>query len=405
MELTSGPDGGVFVLDWSDAGECHEHTGVHRTSGRVYKIVFAENKKKQKKHELDDLRLWSSQALAEAHKASNDWFVRQARLELARRYAADEDISRAIQSLRSMFDASETDQVCSVRTLLTLHVIGGMDYNDLQLQLRHNDEHVRAWAIRLLTEGWTIDDAIGPTWNTEHVSGERIKQTELLLPSLVAMANEDSSALVRLTLASTLQRIPTDSRATLAAALVSRGEDADDHNLPLMVWYGLIPVAEADCGALVTAAKSCQLPLTLRLIARCLAEEIEDHPEALNDLLAVADKRDDNRFRESVLVGISEGLRGWQRTPKPSMWDQISSWNSAGTDSLILELSVVFGDGRALDELKDIATGKLAAEPATRLAALETLIQNKPDDLRSICESLLTDGHMNVLAVRRSVEL
>ncbi len=26
-----GPDGGVFVLDWSDTGECHERNGVHRT--------------------------------------------------------------------------------------------------------------------------------------------------------------------------------------------------------------------------------------------------------------------------------------------------------------------------------------------------------------------------------------
>jgi len=38
MELSYGPDGGVFVLDWSDTGECHEYSGVHRTSGRIYKI-------------------------------------------------------------------------------------------------------------------------------------------------------------------------------------------------------------------------------------------------------------------------------------------------------------------------------------------------------------------------------
>ena len=35
MDLTYGPDGGVYVLDWSDTGECHENTGVHRTSGRL----------------------------------------------------------------------------------------------------------------------------------------------------------------------------------------------------------------------------------------------------------------------------------------------------------------------------------------------------------------------------------
>src|SRR5690606_34180478 len=42
LDLGYGPDGGVFVLDWSDTGECHENTGVHRTSGRVYKVTYGE---------------------------------------------------------------------------------------------------------------------------------------------------------------------------------------------------------------------------------------------------------------------------------------------------------------------------------------------------------------------------
>ena len=40
LELGSGPDGSVFVLDWSDIGECHEPDGVHRSSGRIYKITY-----------------------------------------------------------------------------------------------------------------------------------------------------------------------------------------------------------------------------------------------------------------------------------------------------------------------------------------------------------------------------
>ncbi|HEX3870455.1 MAG TPA: PVC-type heme-binding CxxCH protein, partial [Pirellulales bacterium] len=33
LELGYAPDGSVYVLDWCDAGECHERDGVHRTSG------------------------------------------------------------------------------------------------------------------------------------------------------------------------------------------------------------------------------------------------------------------------------------------------------------------------------------------------------------------------------------
>ena len=30
-------------MDWSDTGECHDHTGVHRTSGRIYKFFHRKN--------------------------------------------------------------------------------------------------------------------------------------------------------------------------------------------------------------------------------------------------------------------------------------------------------------------------------------------------------------------------
>jgi putative membrane-bound dehydrogenase-like protein len=36
IDLSTGPDGNVYVIDWSDAGECHDNDGVHRTSGRIY---------------------------------------------------------------------------------------------------------------------------------------------------------------------------------------------------------------------------------------------------------------------------------------------------------------------------------------------------------------------------------
>ena len=32
----------AYTLDWSDTGECHDHTGVHRTSGRIYRFSYGE---------------------------------------------------------------------------------------------------------------------------------------------------------------------------------------------------------------------------------------------------------------------------------------------------------------------------------------------------------------------------
>ena len=42
IDLSYGPDGGVFILDWSDTGDCHDHDGVHRSSGRIYKVTYGD---------------------------------------------------------------------------------------------------------------------------------------------------------------------------------------------------------------------------------------------------------------------------------------------------------------------------------------------------------------------------
>src|SRR6187402_2307298 len=44
LELKYGPDGGVYLTDWCDTGECHDYDDVHRTSGRIYKITYGLTK-------------------------------------------------------------------------------------------------------------------------------------------------------------------------------------------------------------------------------------------------------------------------------------------------------------------------------------------------------------------------
>lgn len=396
MELSSGPDGAAFVLDWSDAGECHEHTGVHRTSGRIYKIQYTEGKAEP--IENLDLQKWTLGELVEAHDSSNHWFVRQARLELARRYHRAIDVGPALNSLKAILSDGEADSRRLVQALLSIHAAGGSEHIELVRHLDHRDEHVRTWAIRMLTETWPLDDALGPGFASP-ATMDRVRQScEIILPDLIRLAQNDKSALVRLTLASTLQRMPVDLRPAVAKALVTHAEDAEDHNLPLMIWYGLVPVAEENPDLLVDVASVCRIPKTLRLVSRCLAEQIESQPAAINALLILASSRSD--LRTTILTGMSEGLKGWRRAPKPEVWDKIVASGTPETRSLITELSVVFGDGRAMEDLKRILQGATQANSDTRMAALEALIQSRPDDLRSICEDLLSDQHLNVLAAR-----
>ena len=60
------------------------------------------------------------------------------------------------------------------------------------------------------------------------------------------MANNDASPFVRLYLASALQRLVPEDLVKVATGLVKRAEDSGDHNLPLLIWYGIEPVVSKD---------------------------------------------------------------------------------------------------------------------------------------------------------------
>jgi putative membrane-bound dehydrogenase-like protein len=410
IELGYGPDGGVFVLDWSDTGECHESTGVHRASGRIYKITYGQ----PKAIDVGDLASMSVSDLVKLHSHRNEWFVRQARVELAER-ALGSDVKAAKTELRQLFERSG-EVVIKLRALWSLFVIGAADENLLREQLRHPDEHIRAWAIRLLSDAWPLDTLMSqrPATTVDMFdfpsppSGERAQSENQNLPSpvlfkdLLRLAKADSSALVRLALASVLQRLPVSQRAQLAAPLLTHSEDANDHNLPLLIWYGLIPVGDSALMTLSELAADSRIPLTQKLIARRLAEDVEKNPEPLNALLKVAATRDE-LFQANILAGVAEGLRGWSKARKPPAWDalqkKIASTQNATLRERARDLSVIFGDGRALEEVKAIALDD-KADVRFRRTALQTLIDKRPPYLREICEQLLNVRFLNAVAVR-----
>ncbi|KAF0170623.1 MAG: membrane-bound dehydrogenase domain-containing protein [Limisphaerales bacterium] len=400
MELTYGPDGGVYVADWSDTGECHDSTGVHRTSGRIYKITHGEPKRPAN----TDLTKLSVPELVRLHTNANEWFARQARLQLIERAKVKDELASATTELRKLF-ANSKEVVHQLRVLWSLHALGAADEALLLVQLNHPDEHLRAWAVRLLTDTWPLDTVMSERPKSADLrSGAGSEPGGSVLKLLNQTATSDSSALVRLTLASALQRLPVSQyeRANLASCLLSHQEDATDHNLPALIWYGLIPVADRHPDALLFLTEQCRLPLTRRLIARRLAEDIEKNPSPVNLLLAVS-AGNSELFQTDILTGLGEGLAGWRKAKKPTTWDIFSkriehTTNTALRDR-VRDLSVVFGDGRALDEVKRVALAK-DGDMNARKAALQTLIESRPPDLRAVCEQLLGVRFLNTVAVR-----
>ncbi|MEK6235095.1 MAG: hypothetical protein N2C14_10305, partial [Planctomycetales bacterium] len=219
LELKYGPDGAVYVTDWSDTGECHERDahGSHHDSGRIYKITHGQPKSMAGL----DLAKKTNRELAALQLHRNDWHVRHARRLLHERAAAGDSMQDARQALAETFQ-SNPDVTRKLRAMWALRVTGGADAPWLLKQLEHPDEYVQAWAIRFLCEDKNPSDAA--------------------LEKFLRLGKESKSALVRLYLASALQRIPLGKRWGLARALLAHEEDATDQNLPLMLWYGVEPL-------------------------------------------------------------------------------------------------------------------------------------------------------------------
>jgi putative membrane-bound dehydrogenase-like protein len=399
MELSYGPDGSVYLIDWSDTGECHEHTGVHRTSGRVFKITYQGDDASPIGSAKSDLYAMPTDELVELRNHANEWYVRQARLELASRAAAGESMAEHGGGLFAGVD--QGDPVSAFRALMALESMGLADDELLVRYLNHRHETVRIWAIRLLTQDWPIDDCYGPLQVDALVAQRRAEQVTRLMQPLLAMATSDPAAAVRLTLASTLQRMPVETRLALASALAQRVEDSGDHNLPLMVWYGLMAVSDHQPDALARFATTSTWPLTARLAARRSAEQIADHPSAVQIVVDAAVHSQSAEVRGNLIQGMADGLRGWRKADRPASWDQLVAVVDAAGDAdmqqLVRELSLVFGDGRAVDQLKQIVMDD-ASEIGLRRSALQTLVQNNSDGLREICAGLLGDARLNVVA-------
>ena len=388
VDLGSGPDGGVFMLDWSDTGECHNANGIHRNSGRIYKIVYGDAKPPKPA----DLTALSDQELVQLQHSPNVYFVRQSRQLLQQRKAAGKDLLAIGMALCDQV-LHEQDGVLRLRALWAAYGIDACDEAFLTALLHDADEHVRIWALRLLT------DRLPMRGNATAAPAYAL--TAATRTSIAALARSEPSAAVRLALASALQRLPLGDVPLIAASLLAHGDDAGDHNLPQMLWYGIKDLAGANDQALVELAKMCEIPLVRRLIARRLGEEVESSPAGLSALLLLASSRD-AAFQADVVGGLGEAFKGWRKAAKPAGWDELNAKLANHPDTAIRdrarELNGLFGDAGALSENR-----KLALDHATpiekRRAALQSVIGNRPADLRELCLQLIADRDVNALAV------
>jgi putative heme-binding domain-containing protein len=159
-----------------------------------------------------------------------------------------------------------------------------------------------------------------------------------------------------------------------------------------MLWYGLEPLAPQD-PQFVNLIAQARLPRVQRLGARRLAEAIDTAPQPLDSLLAAsAGLNPGESGVRAILDGVAEGLAGRRKVARPASWSALETRLSQSSDAAVRnrlrDLGALFGDGRALDEIRAVALNGSADLPQRR-RALQALIDARPADLRTVCEKLL----------------
>ena len=382
-------DGSVYVIDWYDKNQCH-HTredGHDRSNGRIYKIVYNDQPMTRV-----DLAKLSEAELVKLVPSKNEFLSRHSRRVLQERAKERGLEAASTDALRKMVREA-SDSPARLRALWALHTTGGVDARTAIENLKSSDEWLRAWTIQLAFESEA---------NLRRLMQEASDAGLHADPDLNQLAETDPSPVIRLFIAAAAQRTPTEEfRAGLVRRLLTRSEDASDHNVPLMIWFAMEPLVADHPEESLTVALDTKLPRILNFTARRIAAL--GTTEARDLLTAKLTALDDATKQIDVLLGFSAALRGQRNVPMPQGWDALETKLAASPNADVRaaaeSLALTFGSQRALASLRATVADP-AAPTASRDAALNSLREAKDPELPNLVFRLLDDPAMRGAALR-----
>ena len=368
-----GPDGALYVLDWHDGDICGMDV-LHYETGRIFRIAPKQSLAREWEGRYSDLRKLTDAQLVDLQTSPSDWHARRARVILQHRAHTQKLQGDTHTRLRRLFETS-TNPDWRLRAMWGLHVTGGWSPDALLEALADPDEHVRAWAIQLLCE-------------------DRAPSVKALT-TFARMAREDRSPVVRLYLASALQRLDSALRWTIASELMARTEDAGDHNIPKMVWLGVEPLVAENPALALEHAGNSRIPLVARFIARRTVDAGE-----LESLIAVIGRS--AAATGSLLEGMRDGLEGRFDVEAPPNWAGVLRRlrrSDAAIAQLAADIAQRFGDtATARQNLAAVRNKSAAVEQRRR--ALQTLTLQQRAQLVPELAPLLDEPPMRADAIR-----
>jgi len=370
-----GPDGALYVSDWSDQQICHRGSGAvehwDRSNGRLYRISY-DGWKPWK----GDLGKESDEALAKlAVQTENEWESRMARRVLMEKAENNSNLVDKMTSVVGTLSASrEWSSYNSLRwgwaQASVISAAGKDNPRQSRLGLPVPDVGIpaeRVWAIRTSVDQVKAVPAI--------------HGAEEVLSALSKTSAADKEPIVRRELASALQRLPQDQRKDLATALLKHGEDKDDPMIPLLIWYGIEPVVAADPAVGMQLAKVSKMPKVTGFIYRRLSSD----DAGRTSLLKLAAETPDAVLKLDLLNAVVLAARNGHKITKPDGWDALrqkvasasaESENAAKAAATLLELEASMGIETALATYRDLLAAA-SARTSERENALNVLLQAK----------------------------
>ena len=370
MEI--GPGGDLYVLDWHDGDICGNSV-LQKETGRIFRVSPENTQAQDWQGRYADLKSFSDLELAKLQTSPSDWHARRARVILQARAAKGTIDDEAIEVLSQQLMAG-TNADHRLRALWTLHVSQHLGRERLRDLLSDQDQYIRAWAVQLVCEDQN------PTQNT--------------LTRFSEMALHETSAVVRLYLAAALQRIPESNRWAIINALLTHNEDAGDHNIPKMIWFGLEPLVAHNPEKALEIAAQGNIPLIAEFTARRVVDA-----DDINTLITSIEKFTQNR--PAMLTGLLQGIEGRTDLSAPPAWESASKALAKDqmTASLALAISQQFGDSEAAAKYVETVTSG-GASTDQRNHAIKALAAKQRTELPPVLPELWENPELRIEAIR-----
>ena len=245
FSLEIGPDGALYVLDWHDGDICGQDI-LHKDTGRVFRIAPKQSLAQAWPGRYGDLRTLTDAQLVALQESPSDWHARRARVILQGRAAA-----------------AGSWRLTPRPAAPPVHRSANADWRLRAMWGCTSPAAGRRAAGAVARRSGRIHPGLGDSTLTETGT-----PAGPVLEKFVQLARGDESAVVRLYLASALQRIDKAQRWPLATELMARDEDADDENIPKLVWLAIEPLVKDQPAFALERASQSNVPLISRFIAR-----------------------------------------------------------------------------------------------------------------------------------------